>query len=775
MRKTASIIVVFAVLFSSAAFGQRLPSPVIARYRVPDDLLIKIAKAEDARDAKPVIEMLKNVNTATRYRAALAAGRIGDEAAVGPLVELMKDASPEVRKMAAFALGEIESIKAADAILAALSDKQNPDPVRARLVEAAGKIAAANLGPANAPPDSRNPKVVELGEAVLDVLEAEDMKREKQSKETVRLGLTAALRSRPEGTDVVTALFLTNLDTSVRADAANTLARLRAKNANLALRAMLMSDDDPIARANAARALGAAEDKESLGILIDSAATDNDSRVRVSAIRSLALLRDPFAVERLLDHGEKLLAEFKKPQKAGGIPAEKNELLEIATVLGRLIPKANDHRTVQFLNAFREADRYRSPETEIALARVAPIRYVGEFRPLVEEFKSAAGNSKKFDGDWQKLSAIVQGIGSIGAIELPGEEGSRIKKDIPHLLRPLAKAAAQAEPAIDGAWIMAAPDILVAFSRYKSEDLGDVLRTALKNKDTFVRVAAAQLIAEFPSMPPLTDRPAESIPRSQNVEALMAAYEYSSKNDVMSNDATLAILDALSKADPSIRNWQSVFSAALGSADHLVRQKARSLFPKGTILMEFFPEGLSQSARSAELTRLDAYKGRGTKNGLILNKDADYRRALSRRNGTVKAVFTTQKGVFSIDLLPEDAPLTVDNFVKLARSGYFNGLEVHRVVPNFVMQDGDPRGDGSGGPGWSIRCEVNMVPYDRGVVGMALSGKDTGGSQWFVTHSPQPHLDGGYTVFGKVNETGMKVVDRIVRGDKILSVRIVGR
>ena len=107
----------------------------------------------------------------------------------------------------------------------------------------------------------------------------------------------------------------------------------------------------------------------------------------------------------------------------------------------------------------------------------------------------------------------------------------------------------------------------------------------------------------------------------------------------------------------------------------------------------------------------------------------------------------TTKGAFTIEFYPEEAPLTVDNWIKLARSGYFNGVDVHRVVPNFVMQDGDPRGDGNGGPGWSIRCEINMLPFDRGVVGMAVaSGKDTGGSQWFVTHSPQPHLDGGYTV-----------------------------
>ena len=96
-------------------------------------------------------------------------------------------------------------------------------------------------------------------------------------------------------------------------------------------------------------------------------------------------------------------------------------------------------------------------------------------------------------------------------------------------------------------------------------------------------------------------------------------------------------------------------------------------------------------------------------------------------NGSVTAVFRTQKGTFTIDFNPEEAPLTVDNFVNLARRGYFNGAEVHRVVANFVMQDGDPTGTGSGGPGLSIRCEVNMLEYERGSVGMALSGKDTGG------------------------------------------------
>jgi cyclophilin family peptidyl-prolyl cis-trans isomerase len=140
----------------------------------------------------------------------------------------------------------------------------------------------------------------------------------------------------------------------------------------------------------------------------------------------------------------------------------------------------------------------------------------------------------------------------------------------------------------------------------------------------------------------------------------------------------------------------------------------------------------------------------------------------------VTAKIETDKGAFTIELLPEAAPLTVDNFVELARRRYFNGVAFHRVVPNFVIQGGDPRGDGNGGPGYQIRCEINTVAYDRGAVGMALSGKDTGGSQWFVTHSPQPHLDGGYTVFGRVT-SGIEVVDRIVRGDRIRFVTVAER
>jgi cyclophilin family peptidyl-prolyl cis-trans isomerase len=107
----------------------------------------------------------------------------------------------------------------------------------------------------------------------------------------------------------------------------------------------------------------------------------------------------------------------------------------------------------------------------------------------------------------------------------------------------------------------------------------------------------------------------------------------------------------------------------------------------------------------------------------------------------------------------------------LARAGFYNGQSFHRVVPNFVVQAGDPRGDGNGGPGYTIRCEINTRPFLRGTLGMALSGKDTGGSQFFITLLPQPHLDGGYTVFGQVTR-GMEVVDRLEPGDVIREIFI---
>lgn len=140
-----------------------------------------------------------------------------------------------------------------------------------------------------------------------------------------------------------------------------------------------------------------------------------------------------------------------------------------------------------------------------------------------------------------------------------------------------------------------------------------------------------------------------------------------------------------------------------------------------------------------------------------------------------KAEIHTAKGVMKVNFFEEDAPNTVANFVKLAKSNYYNGLTFHRVIPDFVIQGGCPNGTGSGGPGYSINCELDGENqyHDRGVLSMAHAGRNTGGSQFFICHSRKntSHLDRNHTCFGKVYE-GVEVIDLIRAGDKIEKIVI---
>jgi cyclophilin family peptidyl-prolyl cis-trans isomerase len=149
--------------------------------------------------------------------------------------------------------------------------------------------------------------------------------------------------------------------------------------------------------------------------------------------------------------------------------------------------------------------------------------------------------------------------------------------------------------------------------------------------------------------------------------------------------------------------------------------------------------------------------------------------SIAELSDSARAYINTTKGQIAISLSVDAAPGSVANFVKLANDNFYDGKFVHRVVPNFVIQTGCPRGDGYGGLGYSIRSELSQSYYDdEGYIGMASAGKDTEGTQWFITHSPTPHLDGRYTIFGKVIE-GMDVVHAIQPGDIIQDIRILKR
>jgi cyclophilin family peptidyl-prolyl cis-trans isomerase/HEAT repeat protein len=713
LNRIISITFVSLVLFSTGLGQKQLTHQPIA---------ITIMQAEDERRwSNDLMQLLSNQSPVVRKRAALAAGRIGDEGALRSLTYVLeRDTDTSVRAMAAFAIGEIESETGANALIAVLKNTSAPPEIRARAIEGLGKIAAAL-------PREQEARQRELGAAILDALKFELDRPIRGVPDTSvpLLGLTAALRARPPDAGPTIARFLSNPNPRVRAGATNALARLRLKDGVEQLRT-LASDIDPIVRANALRVLGLSEDKQSYATLLSHATDDKDSRVRVNAIRALASLKDPRAAEPLLRRGQLL------SRNVANLPPELNEVLEIATTLGRLLAQKEDQAAIAWLRKLQESLNHNAPEVDLAFARIAPATYLADFG-TGDQAKRKVQETILLN--WRAAAGVANGLGEIAALPASLTNKSELAATAQNLLRAMLDyrnsgltintlVAVHSEYAI--------PDVLRALAAFKPDDMASVARAQLNESDTIIRSTAADLLGDLP-------------PSEENTRALIAAWPQAA-NDTL-NDAALSILDALGKQKTEAANNQ--IKEALKSGDHLVRRRA-------VTILKTNGAGDFSSQIGAVHTR---------------NTLADYTRALGRIGKNVRAVVTTSKGSFTIEFLPEAAPLTVDNFVQLAQRDYYRNVTIHRVVPNFVIQDGDPRGDGNGGPGYTIRCEINQVPYDRAAVGMALSGKDTGGSQWFVTHSPQPHLDGGYTVFGRV-VTGMDVVDNIVRGDVIQSVVI---
>ena len=276
------------------------------------------------------------------------------------------------------------------------------------------------------------------------------------------------------------------------------------------------------------------------------------------------------------------------------------------------------------------------------------------------------------------------------------------------------------------------PSVLSSLVDLGAPDVGSVLRAHLERDDVVVRKTAAKLLAVL--------KPPEA------VQALAAAYDAAERDP--SYQARAAILDALADLGGPVA--RDVLTAALADPDWAVRVLAA--------------DRLSTIAPGQDY-------------------DAQIRPAPSHRRVDYAApqlvsptvsphvYIETERGTVQLELAVLDAPLTADNFVTLARDGYYDGLTFHRVVNNYVVQGGDPRSDSQGGPGYTVRDELNQLPFLRSTLGMALDWEDTGGSQFFITHSPQPQLDGRYTVFGRVVE-GMDVVDQLRPGDVIERVLV---
>ena len=273
---------------------------------------------------------------------------------------------------------------------------------------------------------------------------------------------------------------------------------------------------------------------------------------------------------------------------------------------------------------------------------------------------------------------------------------------------------------------------LSALARLGSPDIANRLFSALAAPDFAVRAAAARALGDR--------RPEGGIPR------LVDAYTKAVDSDA-AYDARVEILVALSKyGGPEA---QAALKRGLGDRDWPVRVRAAELL-----------RGMGDTAAEPQRPAPLRYSA-----------DLFESEPILRPRFRPHAFVETRHGTIEIELNVVEAPLTTHSFIELARAGFFNGLKIHRLIPHFVIQDGDPRGDGQGGPGYTIRDEFSPIPFVRGVVGMALAFPETGGSQFFITLSPQPHLDGRYTVFGQVVR-GDDILDRVQAYDVIERVRI---
>ena len=276
------------------------------------------------------------------------------------------------------------------------------------------------------------------------------------------------------------------------------------------------------------------------------------------------------------------------------------------------------------------------------------------------------------------------------------------------------------------------PAVIDALVKVKAGNAAKESIARLGADDPLVRAAAARGLGAL--------KPAGAM------AALTTAYETSKRDGLYA--ARTAALDAMAAVDPAAA--RSVVTAALADKDWAVRVHAADILKRLDAGADVSSMRPAPAQTNPDLAAVDTL--------------------VSPKYSPV-AYIDTSKGTIQFELAVLDAPRTSANFVSLVKRGYFNGVSLHRVVPDFVIQDGDPRGDGEGGPGYTIRDEINQRPYLRGTVGMALDWADTGGSQFFITHSPQPHLDARYTVFGQV-VSGMDVVDKLSQWDTIQRIRV---
>ena len=703
----------------SAACASAPPAPAPAAPAGPtfEQKMASILRLEDQRvlrdPAPPIPPAPPVVVPPRRGQAPVAAPPVPPPP---DLVRMLGDDEARIRRRAALAIGHVGLKEGVPPLVAMLTSETDPE------VRQMAAFALGLLGDKAA----RDPLVTALADPSPLVqgsaAEALGLVGDATAADPIARMLSSILQSgvlaQPPGDeddmkrDTAAAAFRLGVYALVRLNAYATLASV-----------VLDESGQPRVRWwPVAFALQRLEDKRALPALL-TLAKDAHPYTRAFAVKGLAALKDPSALPTLmplLTSGERsVLIETIRALGKIGDPSTAEPLLKF--IRDASIDPHVRLEAVSALGGLRGGVAALPGANDMLLdlltdpgpaIRAAALRSIATMDP--ENFVTIL-SALDPDPHWNVRAALAAVLGT-----LPPEIG------LPRLKAMLTDSDQRV-----------IPSVLEALVKMKAPDAAQVMLDHLKADDPVVRASAATGLGEL--------KPANGPP------ALADAYRLAQRDAMYT--ARAAALAALAKYGAAAA--LPVLNSALTDKDWTLRVRAAGL------IKQLDPNGIGgdidASIRPAPTTfPPEVYQAP---------------RLVSPPVST-QVYLDTDRGSIQIELAVIDAPLTVENFITLARRGYFNGLGVHRVVPDFVIQDGDPRGDGEGGPGYTIRDELNERPYLRGTVGMALDPwPDTGGSQWFITQSPQPHLDAKYTVFGRVI-SGMEIVDQIQQWDVIRRVRV---
>jgi cyclophilin family peptidyl-prolyl cis-trans isomerase/HEAT repeat protein len=539
----------------------------------------------------------------------------------------------------------------------------------------------------------------------------------------VRAGAKAiGFLARGDGQDALVAALDTAASPEPRATILTALWRFAAPaTAQAALR--FVNDPDPRVRFGAVYALARKPLESSLAALT-AALSDSDADTAAYAARALGILAKKESYAPLLaalDSGkpalvtDALLALEAVLEKNPGTETEKDRIARILVLAGDV----NPNLAIPALTLLRQ--------------------FAGVDRDVFRRLWSLAttGTGRRRQVALLSAAAVLRDNAFPALETAAGSPDPSLRAAAAEALSYLtfakagtltAKLAADSDPLVRGT-VLSSLRTAEAVAQHRP-----LVQAALNDPDPGVRAAAV-----------------EALTRAPDASVVSILSDTLSKSSGMREpDVAIAVIAAAEKVR-SEAGAGAVVEAAYRHPNPLVARLAR--------------RSLLQNFRAADATSLPPAEYKPTRSR------AEYLSLLAEAKKSWVATVETARGSFQIRLAGAEAPITAMNFVALVQRGYFNGTPIHRVVPNFVTQDGDPTGTGNGGPGYEIRDELNPLEYGEGTVGMALSGPDTGGSQWFVTHAPQPHLDGIYTVFGQV-VAGQDVVERIEQGDRISRITV---